>query len=182
MAAVAWLKLPEDVDQTTRIKSVSNGWWYTALLPNKKRIAIFHGLLDSVTKLVYHPTKFMEALIRENLISASTEVLLLEEKIQARDASVKLLKEVAQDHFLAVGDAALSFDPLSSQGIFFALYSGIKAAEAIIVSEQSNNTAVAFANYSKQVQQVFKSNEKSRAYFYNQETRYRMKKYWQQVS
>ncbi len=35
--------------------------------------------------------------------------------------------------------------------------------------------------YNKQVQQIFKSNEKSRTYFYNQETRYREEQYWQQT-
>ena len=34
------------------------------------------------------------------------------------------------DSWLAAGDAALSFDPLSSQGLFHALYTGLASAEA----------------------------------------------------
>ncbi|MCY1030783.1 hypothetical protein OV207_04890 [Corallococcus sp. BB11-1] len=34
------------------------------------------------------------------------------------------------DGWLAAGDAALSFDPLSSQGLFNALFTGLAAAEA----------------------------------------------------
>jgi hypothetical protein len=36
------------------------------------------------------------------------------------------------ENWLAVGDAALAFDPISSQGMFSALYTGLRAAQTIL--------------------------------------------------
>lgn len=45
--------------------------------------------------------------------------------------------------WLAVGDAALSLDPLSSQGIFHALYTGLRAGEAIADALDGHDAALA---------------------------------------
>jgi len=47
------------------------------------------------------------------------------------DASSFRLDRVAGDHWLAIGDAATALDPLSSHGLGNALFTGMRAAEAI---------------------------------------------------
>ena len=47
------------------------------------------------------------------------------------DASSSRLRQLTGPNWLATGDAALAFDPLSSQGIASAMYSGIAAARAV---------------------------------------------------
>lgn len=183
MAAVGWFHAPDnDQDQVTRIKSVRNGWWYTALLPNQTRIAVFHGLLATVRQLTHQPTAFIQAFESAQLLNIPSTDWQLKQAIQARDASVSLLNTLAKDYFLAVGDAALSFDPLSSQGIFFALYSGIQGAETVIRREEFGAITLPFERYTTQVQRVFQANQKSRAYFYQSERRFLEETYWNLVS
>ncbi len=65
---------------------------------------------------------------------------------------------------MAVGDAALALDPISSQEIFFSLYSGIHGAETIaaIVKDGLQNAHVL---YRKKIENVFLANQKSRRHF-----------------
>ena len=47
------------------------------------------------------------------------------------DASASILSAMAGDRWMAVGDAASSFDPIASQGLFNALSSAVVAAGAL---------------------------------------------------
>lgn len=179
MAAVCWLHpKKEDVDKTTTIKSVSKGWWYTSQLPDGSRVLSFHGLPETVAKMVKDPKWYVQEFNKTQLINSQITTENILEGILARDASVSISKQAAGADWFAVGDAALSFDPLSSQGIFFALYSGLKAADAILKS--SAGEANAINNYQQQVTEVFKANQRSRAYFYTIEKRFLEEDYWKQ--
>ena len=69
-AAVAWLRHPEhDLDNTTRVKAVENGWWYTARLPQMLRVLAFHGLPADVTQMMKRPERFAEQCNATDLLS-----------------------------------------------------------------------------------------------------------------
>ena len=54
--------------------------------------------------------------------------------------------------FTATGDAALSFDPLSSQGLFNALYTGLAAA--LTADGYLSNAAGALADYARAIDDI----------------------------
>lgn len=177
MAAVCWLH-PQigDEDRTTTIKSVKNGWWYTSRLPDGSRVLSFHSLPETVAKMVKDPLQYLNEANTAQIINYSLHPSHILQGIAARDAGVSKAQQVAGSDWFAVGDAALSFDPLSSQGIFFALYSGLKAADAILSTQSGDINAI--ENYQQQVDSVFKANQRSRAYFYNAERRFLGEGYW----
>lgn len=180
MAAVCWVKaIGEDQDQTTRIKSVPHGWWYTARLPDGSRVISFHGLPAQVATLVKCPAAFFEDFNEAALLPyAVSDSSLIEMK--AMDASMTRSQTVATNGFVCVGDAALALDPLASQGVFFALYSGIKGAEAIAKSSVDPSIMnVVLQEYQMQINRVFEANQRSRMYFYTSELRYVSESYWQ---
>lgn len=181
LAAVGWLNgLHDDRDNSTRIKSVADGWWYSARLPQGLRVVAFHGLPRAVMALTRHPDAFRAACHASGVLPASLKAIPRPQKLNACDASVTLTPHAAGENWLAVGDAALSFDPLSSQGIFFALYSGIRGAEAALAClHQPAQAAQARADYHQQVMQVFAVNQQTRQLFYTRELRYRQHDYWQ---
>jgi flavin-dependent dehydrogenase len=172
MAAVAWLKCSatDDADQTTRIKSIDdNGWYYTARLPNATRVIAAFGTVERIANFRRAPASLIEAFNRCQLLPdvLQTSDLLYAPKVA--DASVTKLEQVAGKNWFAVGDAALSFDPLSSQGMFFALYSGIQAAETILkctANPDKNNPLI--NHYQLLVNNVFEAQQRARAYFYTQ--------------
>ncbi|MBS7253590.1 NAD(P)/FAD-dependent oxidoreductase [Flavobacterium branchiicola] len=179
MAAINWVKAPpDDTDSATRIKSTANGWWYTALLPNQKRVIGFQSLPDTISQMHKNPhlffQEFNESQILPYKITSESSV-----KNIAVEAGLSISESITENRLLCVGDAALSFDPLASQGIFFALYSGIKGAETIINclndgSLENKN----LADYKLIINQVFNENKKALRYFYLNEIRFQNHPYW----
>lgn len=180
LAAVAWLHgLDGDRDDTTRIKSVADGWWYTARLPRGLRVLAFHGLAERIGELVRHPQRLVAACNATDLLPVPLRAEQLAQGPRAHDASVRHSPEVAGSGWIAVGDAALSFDPLSSQGIFFALYSGIRGAEAVAAALHSDRAVrTVSADYRARVGRVYVANDRARRLFFVREPRYRDHPYW----
>lgn len=181
MAAVSWVKNSKNADAITRIKSVDDGWWYTTALPQNQRVVVFHGLADSVKFYMQNPDLFINHFNNSKIINKTLVTNSLIEKISGRDASVFKLKKAQQPNFFAIGDAVLSFDPLSSQGIFFALYSGIQVADLIIdnrMNHTSSNQLI--QQYGNTIEQIFLKNQLTRQAFYDQAYWYHSQQvYWQ---
>lgn len=180
MAAVKWIKAASvaNDDHATRIKSVPYGWWYTSFLPDNSRVIGFQGLPKDVSQMHKDATLFFNRFNDSGILSRTiTQESILEES--AYEAGVAKPDSIIADRLLCVGDAALSFDPLSSQGILFALYSGIKGAEAIVKNVTEMNIAnQSLKDYEAIVDNVFTENQKHLRYFYMNEFRYRNEPYW----
>lgn len=180
MSVVTWVKAnQDDLDKATRIKSVENGWWYTAKLPDQHRVIAFFGDADDVSTLVKAPDLLIRSFNEVQLVSDQrwSENDLLD--LQVSKAHASMAQQVIGKQWLAVGDAALSLDPLSSQGIFFGLYSGIKGAETILAEmENPDRKGEIQLEYHAAVKQVFEEHQKARKYHYLQEMRYIDQPYW----
>jgi flavin-dependent dehydrogenase len=134
-------------DGRTVVEAVESGWWYAATLPGGRAIAT----LMTDPQLV---GRDFRARFRRTL--AATEITreylgdIDDEEISVVECSTWLRAPVAADGLVAVGDAASTYDPLSSLGICKALESGTRAARAILagcVDEYEAWTASSFASY-----------------------------------
>ena len=95
----------------------------------------------------------------------------------ARSAASRRLDPVATETWLAVGDAASRFDPLSSQGIFKALRSGIFASYAIgDWLTRSDNTGL--RRYHRYITKEFESYRFTRTQYYSHEQRWPTSPFW----
>ena len=179
-AVVAWLRHPEhDLDNTTRVKSVQNGWWYTARLPQGLRVLAFHGLPADVAQMMKRPERFAEQCNATDLLPYAVRTDCFVRPLKPVDASVQVGERVTGPGWLAVGDAALSFDPLSSQGVLFALYSGIRGMEAVLRGLTQPELAEQFLDeYQQKVRSVLAANQRARMGFYWSERRYAESPYW----
>lgn len=182
MAVAGWFSDPsETVEQVTHVKSVRNGWWYTAPLPGHKRVVTFHGLPDSVSVYFRNPDRFVHDARHSGFEAGMLDEANILTPLQSCDASAGLSPNVAGRRWLAVGDAALFFDPLSSQGLHFAFYSAVKARDAIcnaMTAKDGQGAHHAMGLYCTQVSDVFKANQRTRYMFYTQEKRYLDDPYW----
>ena len=117
----------------TFIEATEDGWWYTAPMPGDRRVLAFHTDADLPAAriardhdaLLAHATKATEL---ESLLASSG--FLAEAQSGFTSAHSATLDPCTGDGFLAAGDAAIAFDPLSSQGLLNALFTGLAAAEA----------------------------------------------------
>ena len=118
----------------THIEAEPDGWWYTAPLPDNRRVVAFHTDADL-------PAATIAAAGSETLLQRASRLGFFSGVLAGSAfapigtggfcaAHSAALDPPAGDGWLAVGDSALSFDPLSSQGLFNALYTGLAAAEA----------------------------------------------------
>jgi 2-polyprenyl-6-methoxyphenol hydroxylase-like FAD-dependent oxidoreductase len=101
-----------------------------------------HLLPRDAGHLVTSPGAWQGAFEETRHISAAFPKLKFEFPLRALDASGGQLSQFAGDRWLAFGDAAMSFDPISAQGIFSALHSGMMAAATVHKSLEGDHEAV----------------------------------------
>jgi len=114
----------------TVIEAVPDGWWYAARLPSGRAIAGFHTLHQNATQLLADDDGWNGALSHTRHVSPMLAGALFE-RPQALEACGARLDRFSGDGWIACGDAALSFDPVSGQGIFSALHGGMSSGDAV---------------------------------------------------
>ncbi|HEY4641926.1 MAG TPA: tryptophan 7-halogenase [Thermoanaerobaculia bacterium] len=155
-------------DPRTIVEACEDGWWYTAGLPDGRRFAAFMTDAD---------------IARERGVWSSIPPLIApllknaDGPITARSAESRLLDTVAGDGWLAVGDAASRFDPLSSQGILKALRSGTFAAYAI-ADLLTNGDDRGLRRYRAFIADEFAAYTQMRTKFYREERRWPESEFW----
>jgi flavin-dependent dehydrogenase len=125
-----YARADSEADATTTVEAVEAGWWYTCPIPHHHRVVAFLTDADLLAAELRtsagfdreaHATTHIEPLLGP----AAPEVPLL---VAAGTAH---LEPLCGDGWLAAGDAAASFDPLSSQGILTAVLMGSEAARCV---------------------------------------------------
>jgi flavin-dependent dehydrogenase len=114
-------------DQRTYVETAPDGWWYSAPLPQGETIAMFFTDCDLYTQegIVLEEQLVHAPLTRGRLVGAEalgTRTLYV---------SSSCRKAIAGEAWLAVGDSASSYDPISGAGIVKALRQATNAAIAV---------------------------------------------------
>lgn len=165
-------------DPRTMVEAFEEGWWYTAGLPNGRRIA---GCMTDAD-LARHMRLREEAQWRRRLAAMCHVGAMVRgsepcSPVMVRATESRRLEPAAGDHWLAVGDSASRFDPLSSQGIVKALRSGIFASYAI-GDLLTRNDGSGLARYRRYILEEFKSYAGERAKYYGEEQRWPASEFW----
>lgn len=124
----------DDRDSLTYVEAVEGGWWYAALLPDRRLVVALMGDADLLRLAGARSMEGWEGLMRSaalvrGRVDGHGYRLAGSPRPVAADSS--LLTPPAGDGWCAVGDAAAAFDPLSSRGIAAALVGGARAATAV---------------------------------------------------
>ena len=119
-------------DSCTLVEACADGWWYSALLPAGRLMAVYMTDADLLRRHREAWHAFWQARLQQTI---HTQLRLRAFDLRAVPrvvaANSSRLDRVSGRGWLAVGDAAMAFDPLSSQGLVQALASGIRAGEAL---------------------------------------------------
>lgn len=170
---------PEDGDSSTLIESVADGWWYTAPLPGKVRVVAFFTDADLEGRRLAGSGDGFQTLLGK---SANVGSLLVERHYRpiteprAAPSHSGCLETVVGPGRLAVGDAATAFDPLSSQGIYSALHSGVVAGEAL--DRHLSGDEQALALYQDRIATVYDTYLRNRNAYYQLEQRFVDRPFW----
>jgi flavin-dependent dehydrogenase len=174
-------RIKGDDDSMTLIESVPNGWWYSALLPKNIRVTSFFTNYNlSISKFVktiegwkkiMQDTDYIKVIINKynyNIISGPHIMI----------SNSTRLEKVIGENWLAAGDAAITFDPLSSNGILTAIRDSISASDAIIKYLKGKDGRL--EEYNKRIITNFADYIKKRYYYYNLERRWSDYDFWKQ--
>lgn len=119
----------DDSQTATLVEAVEDGWWYSARLPEQRSVAAFMSDADLVRARHLHDRDaWLEHLGDAHRTRARIVDAQLVQGPVAAPAHSHILDRLTGDGWLAAGEAAAGFDPLSSMGIGYAIASGIQAA------------------------------------------------------
>jgi len=163
----------------TYVQAVEHGWWYTAPLPGGRRVLALHTDADLPPARGFaNPKMLLERAAPDSELAA----ILAESHFTPTDqfgvtaAHSAVLRPFAGPSWFAVGDAAFSCDPLSSQGLLNALYTGLAAAEAADRSLSGDGDAL--PEYVQTLDQVHTAYRQRLAHWYRVETRWSNTPFW----
>lgn len=174
--------IPDDKDHRTFIEATETGWWYTSKLSNQTRIVVYHTDDTNPTcKRARRKEGFLELL--------NTDTLHISQIIERNDyqphsdskfphctaACTSYLEPSVDENmcWIAVGDAAMAFDPLSSQGMITALRMGSSVGKMIgrklnFVDSKENLAEPAAGGIGVLFLSVREDYERKKKYFYRQ--------------
>ncbi|WP_406205888.1 NAD(P)/FAD-dependent oxidoreductase [Streptomyces decoyicus] len=164
-------------DGRSLVESDEDGWWYTALLPSRHRLVAYFTDPD-LPVAAHGAERFHDRLRATRHVSCRVRPHGLTTLRPPRRAPAHSahLDRVHGDGWTAAGDAAAAFDPLSSQGILTALYTGLSAGRA--VDARLHGDRAAQAVYAAQVATARIAYQHGHRAVHAQETRWADRPFW----
>ncbi|CAB1274480.1 lysine-epsilon-oxidase maturase LodB [Candidatus Nitrosacidococcus tergens] len=163
------------------IESAPEGWWYSAPLPENRLVVT----LMTDAKLWREQRQddnlgYWELLLKQapnSYTRIRQAALTADTKLTLRLAHTHVLNEAIGKNWLSVGDAAVSFDPLSSLGIGFSMHSGCHAARAIVSNLESREID-SLCHYNDSIKKQFTEYLPIWQRYYRYENRYSYSPFW----
>jgi flavin-dependent dehydrogenase len=182
VSVAGFFRLPEHAEfpPRTLLEAVEYGWWYSARLPDRRiaaALATSHALFKQHRFDRSHA--WLQALLGTRHVIGPLAVCEPEAgSLSVCTAPSFVLDRAYGDHWLAVGDAASAYDPISSQGIFKALSDGLSGGRRIV--EFLAGRCDALASHQQDLDRRFDAYAQQRAYFYAQEQRWPDAPFWRE--
>ncbi|NEO54432.1 MAG: NAD(P)/FAD-dependent oxidoreductase [Okeania sp. SIO3B5] len=193
ICAIAFFDLPPSshFSKLTLLEAVEYGWWYVAKLPNNRLATVVASEPSIIRETGLHRIENWLAYLKEtkhvskelvdcsaiDSFSVSSTPQAKVPKIMACTAPSFRLDRTTGNGWLAVGDAASAFDPISSQGIYKALWDSLKAGKAI--ASYLHGDSRGLEEYESLISSRFDNYLTQRNYFYQMEQRWPTSPFWQ---
>ncbi len=166
----------------TLVAAVEQGWWYGTELPKQKALISFCTDKQTLKKGSYqNGSQWMQLLQSSGwFYQQCTErmgIIPEPESLALRVSPSAILSNVIGPRWLAVGDAACSYDSMTSAGITKALEQGLLAGEAI-VKRLFDDDAAAMAHYQDRVFAGFNEYLNLHQTLYRSERRFPKSAFW----
>jgi flavin-dependent dehydrogenase len=156
------------------VESVADGWWYSATLPGQRGVAMF---------MTDHDLRAHRSWDARLDAAPATAARLASWRADGgsvvRAANSQCGQAVAGDGWVAAGDAAAAFDPISSMGIGFSLRSGMEAARVAAGMLDGDGDAEADVAYAASIRQIYADYRSRLAGIYALERRWPQETFWQ---
>ena len=167
-----------DAVMPSLIEARPQGWWYSAGLPSGGAIAIFFTDSDLCAReSLARPDVLRNHFFESKHTSERFECRRFSTKVRVFPAGTHFLDRGAGDFWLAIGDALIGRDPLSSSGIDFALASAERAYDLLHTLAIGGDDCA--ATYNAEVRSDFEAYLSQRNSYYAMEDRWPDSPFWQ---
>jgi flavin-dependent dehydrogenase len=176
----------EGSDARSVIEAVRDGWWYRGRLPGgRQAVAAFTDAGSEAAARLGSPDGFFRELGARQRGARPGGASHLVARVDAgkraggpwiRSAASARAERAAGEGWLAVGDAAASFDPLSSQGMLSALAAAERAGAALEAA--LDGEAAALPGYQAFLDRAYADFLEHRRRFYRMEGRWPASPFW----
>jgi 2-polyprenyl-6-methoxyphenol hydroxylase-like FAD-dependent oxidoreductase len=169
----------EHLDPRTIVEAVPGGWFYLATLPGNEVIAVFMTLAPLVPSERRARLRWwLEALAQTTVVRNALNGCRLPGTLLVANARASFARSGAGDRWLAIGDARIAPDPLSGQGIIWAIDDAASVMDRLERMEWSDLAQDMRARTVREVEAYL--SERSRVY--SSEQRFKDDAYWSAVS
>lgn len=176
------LKSSELLQHRSLVESTPDGWWYATAIPDERTVLMFMSDSDLIRELGVHTrTGFFAYLEQSQQIKQQLDLQAID-TLQGHEPEIigavsQRIEPVTGESWLAVGDAAIGLDPLTSSGISSALEDGLQAAQAIIALWSGDSSQL--QAYEVRITKAWQSYLQQRQQHYRNETRWAEHTFWQ---
>ncbi|MFT6282129.1 MAG: flavin-dependent dehydrogenase [Salibacteraceae bacterium] len=181
-----WATMPNyNENRMSIISPIKDGWWYSSPLPGNRLLLALQTDSDLIERGMNKDVSLFKEQIRLNpemhkFIEGHESELELHGIVSANSSR---LTTVSGNQWVALGDAALSFDPLSSQGMFNAMASAMQLSKVMLHSNVVQNIdefkTEQFHNmYGEQINSIWERYLTHKKTYYSQELRWENSEFW----
>jgi flavin-dependent dehydrogenase len=176
-----WVVDEHDRSSSLYIEAVEGGWWYSALLPGRRRITIYLTDADLVPAAPQERVGVAESATCLELIGSLLAVsddprIVIGPRLTS--ARTGWLEPFSGPGWLAAGDAACTFDPLSGRGMVAALLSGKTAGLAAAALLGDGGGAAEVTRHEHQLAAMVEDALLQRTETYRAESRWPESEFW----
>jgi flavin-dependent dehydrogenase len=167
----------EAIGARSLVETVSDGWWYATPLPGGRALAgVFTDPVVCRRRGYGTPERWHEALRSTLYVYRALGSPPRPRRVRLAASTPHCLDRPAGVDWLAVGDAAASYDPLASAGLTLAVRAGEEAATAIVARRDGDRHAL--AHHARAVQERFTTYLLQRRELYARERRWPRSPFW----
>lgn len=165
------------IDTYALVETAQSGWWYSALLSGDRMMVVYMSDADLVRRhQLKNPAHWLASARQTEHTWSRLQKAQPLGPPSTYAAHTQRMNPIVGDGWLAVGDAAATFDPLSSQGIYKALSSGIFASYAIL--DWFKGEPAGLERYAALQHRDFQQYLGTRANYYALEQRWPNSRFW----
>lgn len=168
-----------EIPKQTFIEATEHGWWYAARIPDELFLVAFYSTAQTIKHLDVHRIEVWNGLLdqTDHMGTLVEHMERIDSKPMGFHAPSYILNNCVGHRWLAAGDAACAYDPVTSQGVIKAMSSGIWAGRSI--AQYLGGNPDALSSYEEHIKNQFEHYLEVRDYFYGIEKRWPNSSFWQ---
>ncbi len=180
LALLSFLQAQEHMENTNSlIETTANGWWYSAGIPGHRLVTCFFCKpTNKERKNWLHPQVWKQLLEQAPQTNARLKQtgyqIIAPPQFVAADSSI--LDQTYGDAWAAIGDAALTYDPISAHGITMAMLTAKDICHAIQLLNQGQMDSL--KHYNNKLWIAFDAYARARKQYYKQMTTLSKDPFW----